>query len=658
MRIRTTLLATLLLLAGTAGSLHAQPAPSSSDTTLQTRRPIPNPILTPRNVQRAMEQGTRTLSGAPGPNYWTNTAEYTLDAAILPDTKTLRGQGRIRYHNNSPDTLRQLVVHLRQNVHKKGTYRNRPAEITGGMTVDRLDLGGADSLRRVQSRRQLQRLGQGYVVQDTRMIVFPSDPVPPNTSVTLNVDWHFRIPGADNFRMGQDGEVYYIGYWYPQMAVYDDVHGWKAQPYMGDGEFYMGFADYDVSITVPEGWLVGATGTLQNPDAVLTDSVHARLRRARTADTVVTVVGSGERGAGTATVRSDSTLTWRYAAEQVRDFAFGTSDAFVWDATSANTGTGRAAIHAFYRPEQQLWARSAEFARFSIENLSEMIVPYPYPQMTTVEGPIGGGMEYPMITHIGQYDSPEGLFGVTYHEISHMWFPMMVGTDEKTYAWLDEGTTTFNETEGRNDFFPDQNSWARSEHYYFRLAPTVDVPSIRHADRYPVNEPDRYVASYDKPGVMLHALRGILGSDTFFEAYRTYAERWAFKHPTPYDFFNTFEDVSGRELDWFWRGAFYESWTMDQAIASVAQTDDGFTVTVADRGRLPMPVLLQATYADGTTVTRRLGVAPWLNGQRSVTASLPSGPLTRVTIDPENWLPDLDPINNVWTKDEDGLSSP
>jgi hypothetical protein len=653
MRLRLVLSAFVLALLG-GGAALAQPA-ATSDTTMQQRRPIPYPITLDQPFQRAIEKGTRTRSGEPGPNYWTNTATYDLRATVDPDANVLRGSGTIRYRNNSPDTLQQLVVHLRQNIHKEGAIRNRPAEITGGMSLDRLDLGGDEDLRRVRSRQQLRRLGQGYVVQDTRLIIFPPERLMPDSTATLNLDWHFQIPGADNFRMGQDGEVYFLAYWYPHMAVYDDVQGWTAQPYQGDGEFYMGWADYDLSITVPEGWLVGATGTLQNPGDVLSDSVRARLDRVRRTGEIVRVVDSSERGVGTATAAApegDSTLTWEFSAERVRDVAFGTSDDFVWDATTAETGTGTSMIHSFYRPEKTTWQRSAEFARFSIEHLSEMLVPYPYPQMTAVEGPIGGGMEFPMITHIGDPTSDEALFGVTYHEISHEWFPMMVGTNEKAHAWLDEGTTTFNETEGRDDFFPDRDAWARSEHYYFRLARVVQTPSMRHADRYPVDGPDRYVASYDKPGVMLHALRGVLGEETFFEAYRTFAERWSYKHPTPYDFFNTFEDVAGRELDWFWRGAFYETWTMDHAVQSVEQTDDGVTVIVADRGRLPMPVLLEATYADGRVVERRVDVDPWLNGERSVTISLEPGTLRRVTLDPDGVFPDLNRRNDTWTAGE------
>jgi hypothetical protein len=651
MRLRLLLSMFVLAFLG-GGAAVAQPA-ETSEATKQQRRPIPYPITPNQGFERAVEEGTRTRSGTPGPNYWTNTAEYELDATVDPEENVLRGSGTIQYHNNSPDTLRQLVLHLRQNIHKKGAIRNRNAEITGGMTLDQLNLPGADTLRRVQSRGQLQRLGQGYSVQDTRLVVFPPQSLSPDSTATINVEWHFDIPGAENFRMGQDGEVYYLAYWYPQMAVYDDVRGWTAEPYQGDGEFYMGWADYDVSVTVPDGWLVGATGTLQNPDDVLTDAVQSRLDRARQTDEIVSVVDSSERGAGSATVEADEgTLTWQFAAEQVRDVAFGTSDDFVWDATTAETGDGPSMIHAFYRPDETMWERSAEFAQFSIEHLSDMLIPYPYPHMTTIEGPIGGGMEFPMITHIGQYDSAEGLFGVTYHEISHEWFPMIVGTNEKAYAWFDEGTTTFNETEGRDDFFSEQDAWARSEHYYFRFARSVETPPMRHADRYPVDGPARFVASYDKPGVMLHALRGILGEETFFDAYETFAERWAYKHPTPYDLFNTFEDVADRELDWFWRGTLYETWTMDHAVESVEETGDGIVVRVADEGQLPMPVFLQATYADGRTVERRVGVDPWLDGKRAVEITLEPGTVKRVTLDPNRFLPDLDRSNNTWSSGE------
>jgi hypothetical protein len=636
-----------------AGPMLAQPAPSPSDTTMQKRRPIPYPIAPPQGFQRAVAQGTRTRSGKPGPNYWTNTAHYTLDATLDPVSEILQGTARIRYVNHSPDTLDQLVLYLRQNIYKSGALRNRTVDVTGGMRIESARLAG-ESLQMLDEEPKAMgtRSRNAYVVDDTRMTIYPRAPVQPGDTTTVEIDYHFAVPGKDNFRMGQDGETFFLGYWYPQMAVYDDVHGWRAQPYQGDGEFYMGYASYDVALTVPEGWLVAATGTLENADAVLPDTVQKRLDRARQSDEIVSVVGADERGAGTATVdTAGGELTWRYHADRVRDVAFGTSDQYVWDATRAETGNGRVLVHSFYRPEKELWARSAEYARFSVAHLSDLIRPYPYPHMTVVDGIPVGGMEYPMITIIGGDYDPQGLFSVTYHEISHMWIPMLVGTDEKTHAWMDEGMTEFNESEGMDNFYDDFDAWApANQQTYYRYAGTPnDAPSMRHADRYPVHGPERVYASYSKPRVMLHALRAILGEETFFEAYRTFFDRWTHKHPTPYDFFNTVEDVAGRELDWFWRGAFYESWALDQAIASVETTGDGVVVIVRDERRLPLPVLLEVTYADGRTVERRVGVAPWLKGKRTVEVTLPPGTVTRVQIDPEQRLPDVDRSDNVWT---------
>ncbi|WP_157621114.1 M1 family metallopeptidase [Salisaeta longa] len=615
-------------------------------------RPVPDPIIHPPAFEAAIEAGTRTRSGAPGANYWTNTARYNLDVTLHPAEARLTATGTLRYYNNSPDTLRRVALHLRQNIYKEGAVRNRPAQITGGMTVERVAAGGAP-LEQITSQQQFRRLGQGYVIDGTRMIVVPSAPLMPGDSLALDVAWRFPIPDGSNFRMGQDGEVFYLGYWYPQFAVYDDVNGWTAEPYMGDGEFYMGYGRYDVSVTVPEDFLVGATGTLENADAVLTPETQARLERARVADSTVTIVAADERGRATVDAANDS-LTWHFTAQDVRDFAFGASDRYVWDATHATIPTDEATrtsmIHALYRPDRRLWQEAADYARFSIEHLSDMVYPYPYPHMTAVEGIVGGGMEYPMITIIGGASSPQGLFGVTYHEISHMWFPMIVGTNEKRYAWIDEGTATFNEAEGRADYWEDAQPWDPSEQYYYRFAGAgIEVPSMRHADRYPVDGPARILASYGKPALMLHALRGVLGPEVFFEAYQTFADRWAYKHPTPYDLFNTFEDVAGRELDWFWRSAFYETWTLDQAVASVEPTDTGAVIALADDGLFPMPVLLEITYADGSSETRRVPVTTWLKGARTAEVAVTTGKTVQaVTIDPNGYLPDVDRGNNTW----------
>lgn len=612
-------------------------------------RPHPDPVDLPPAYEWAVERGTRTSDGAPGPEYWANGAEYDYEVVLSEETKMLRGRGTARYINRSPDTLGVVWVHLRQNLHKAGTVRNRHQQLTGGMEVADVRYEGSPLVERTGVGKP------GYEIHDTRMRIELPTPIAPGETAGFDFSWSFQVPGEGAPRIGQDGEIFFVGYFYPQFAVYDDVWGWTAEPYMGDGEFYMDFADYEIAITVPEGMLVGATGVLINPEEVLTERTMKRLERTSFGETVVNIVTEDERQAGVSTrdVPGDL-LTWRFRAEDARDFAFGASRHYVWDAMQAHTGDeqdGSTMIHALYRPGTPSWERAAAFTAFSIEHLSEMLVPYPYPHMTAVEGVIGG-MEFPMITHIGRERSYESLFSVLYHEISHMWLPMLVGSDEKHYAWMDEGTTTYNEHIGFSDFFGEQ-PWQSMVPYYAGIAGTrEEQPSMRHADRYPVDGPSRGIASYTKPALTLRALEGVLGSETFQEAYRTYIRRWMYKHATPYDLFNTFEDVSGEELDWFFTSFLFETWELDHAIEQVEETAEGIVVTVRDEGDVPYPAVVRATYADGSTEDRTVEVGIWLEGERQATLQFPSGEVERIELDPGDFAPDVDPSDDGWSADE------
>jgi hypothetical protein len=615
----------------------------------QSERPRPYPVITITQFRQALENGTRSLTGEPGPEYWTNGAAYTIEASLSPATATLRGHARATYVNRSPDELDRVYVHLRQNLHAPGAVRNRPQQITGGVSMVDVVAGGA---RLAEGMR-----GAGFSISGTMMVLRLPEPILAGGEMDFEFAWTFEIPERGAPRMGQDGEVFFLGYWYPQFAVYDDVHGWVAEQYMGDGEFYMDFADYDVSITVPEGYLVGATGTLQNADEVLSEQTLDRYRGVSTADEVVDLVGQDERGAGTSTRDAPSgSLTWHFTAEQVRDFAFVASDRYVWQATTAHAGDvdgdgmdDRAVIHAMYRPEEAAWGRSAEFSRFSVEYLSEMLMPYPFPQMTVVEGLIGGGMEYPMITLIGGSRTEQSLFGTTFHEISHMWIPLAAAQNEKHYAWMDEGLTTFNTREGTAAFW-ETDPWQPNLQSYYSIAGTGrEIEPMRHADRYAYGTSARTIASYNKPAIALHALESILGEETFMAAYREFVRRWAFKHPYPYDLFNTFDDVAGRDLDWFWQSLFYETWTLDQAVADVEASDAGIDVTIRDIGLTPMPAPVTVTYEGGATQTQTVPVEEWLAGERIVLLRFPPGTPERVEIDAAMNLPDVDRSNNMWT---------
>lgn len=604
-------------------------------------------VAIPPKFSQAITKGTRAANGAPGANYWMNNVNYTIEATLDPAQKRVSGTVEIRYTNNSPDELKFLVVQLRQNVYKPDAARNRAVETpTQGMEVSETQLlsrksDGTESWNRVEGR-----------ARGTQMSVLLPNPLKKGESVSLRMKWAFTVP-KKSFRMGHDDEVFVIAYWYPQIAVYDDVRGWDQDQYLGNGEFYMDFADYDVKISAPKGFLVTATGTLQNPSEVLNPEQIERLNTAMNQDAAVNVVTEADRNAGKSTLTISDGLTWHFKAQNVRDFTFAASDKYVWDAARAKVGDlngdGQdeySLVQTFYRPNRKVWQKGVEYCRFTIEDMSRKVLPYPWPHMTAFDGFIGGGMEFPMLTHIGNAQSAESLFGVLYHEIAHMWFPMMIGVDEKSFVWMEEGVTTFNENDGFNAYYPDKNAWDPKNISYYRIAGTGDeVEIVRHTDYAPL--PARFIAAYDKPAVMYRALRGYVGEEKFNQAYRTYAKRWAFKHPYPYDFFNTFEDVLGMDLDWFWNAGFYTTWTMDHAVKSVETKGANTTVIIQDKGRFPMPNEVEITFADGKNERRKIPVEDWLSGKSEVKWVV-KGKVKQVSLDPAATTPDADRTNNVW----------
>ncbi len=652
-------LAALLILASGASGALVQPVSAQT----APERPRPYPVMPPPAFEQAVANGTRTYSGDPGPNYWQNQSAYDIDVTLEPENGMVRATATMTYINNSPDALPVLLVKLRQNLHAPGVPRNRPAEVTGGITLDRLASGGA------AFPAATGRIEPGeYAVEGTVMTLMLPEPLAPGARLDIDIAWHYRLATVEGgtFRQGTDGEVFYVGYWYPQFAMYDDVVGWHNDPYLGMGEHYMPFADYRVSITAPQDFLMYATGDLENAEAVLTDETRERLERALLKDDIVNVVRADERGRATQRA-SGGTLTWEFTAENVRDFAFAGSDRYVWDATRANVdqngdGTPEAVlINALYRPNAESpydapWERSAEFSAFSIEHLSEILWPYPWPHMTAVEGIIGGGMEFPMMTLIGGDRTDSRLFGVTYHEIGHMWYPMITQQDEKSFTWMDEGLTSFNTNEGREAFFdgsadnrPFEDAWARENQSHYRLLGTGDaVEPMRHNDRYPLDTSARVIASYSTPAVLLHAMEDVFGYDAFWNAYRDYGTTWAFKHPYPYDLMNVFEDNLGQDLDWLWTPTLFQTWTVDVAVASVESTASGVMVVVRDNGLAPMPIRVTVSYADGSAQVQTIPVDTWLEGSRTASLTFPAGEVTRVEL-PTDTILDANPSDNVYT---------
>ncbi len=656
--------AVLLFLIGCAGpSQMPVEAPSSSRAAQassarmeQPQRELPGEVTTPEDFRQAIENGTRTTRGVPGPDYWQNTAAYTLTARLFPEEKRLEGTGRIVYQNNSPDTLDRLHLELAQNLHKEGAIRNELAEVTGGVELQRVMLGG----QVLETDRTQRPLYQEY---GTQLILALEEPVLPGEQVEIEIDWRFTIPqqGASG-RMGYNGEdLLYIAYWYPIMAVYDDVEGWFTDQFTGNAEFYAGFGNYDVVVEAPEGWIVQSTGALQNADEVLAPDVAQTMRRAHESDTPVMITTPDTE---TVTAAGQERLRWRFTAQRVRDVAFSlTRDGF-WEGARTPVGdrdgdgqTDYAAINTFWRPQAPLWDNVTEYQQHSIRFLSDYTgIPYPYPHMSAVEGGgiIGGGMEFPMMTLMGDYNArgDSALYFVTAHELAHMWVPMIVGTNERRYSWMDEGTTTFAEGQARRDFYPDapRPEVQDQESYLGAARQNLEGPIMRRSD-YQYSGVAFGVASYPKPASMLVALRGLLGQDTFLRAYRGYLSAWAYKHPYPQDFFNAFEDAAGEDLDWFWDSFYYETWTLDQALARVEPVRGGVRITVEDQDEAFLPTDLTLTLENGETLERRIPVETWLEGRTEATVTIETpAPVERVEIDAARHFPDTDRSDNVWTR--------
>ncbi|HJU87611.1 MAG TPA: M1 family metallopeptidase, partial [Gemmatimonadota bacterium] len=571
----------LFLLFGAACASRGASGPAVEDPSAPVavpalERPIPYPLDVPSGYRAAIERGTRSADGVPGPRYWQQWADYEVAVQLDTEERRLDGTTRIAYRNNSPDTLDALVVQLIQNLHAPGAARSGEEEVTGGFELARVAVGGTE-IHALGDDDE----GPGYEVSSTRLFLRPPTPVPPGGSIELAFDFAFAIPqqGASG-RMGYSGEeLFHLAYFYPQMAVYDDVEGWDTDRFTGQAEFYADFGRYDVTIDAPAGWLVEGTGALVNPAETLAPDVRARLDAAAASDSVQRVLSSADFDGRVTAAGRGGRLAWHFVADSVHDVAYSVTRHTNWDVTRTPVGdldgdgaVDHARIGAIWRDSAPRWAQAARYAAHSIAYLSEFTdLSYPWPHMTAIEGGgiIGGGMEFPMMTLIGDYNErgDTALYAVTAHELAHMWVPMMVANNERRYAWMDEGTTTFHENQAKKDFYPGFDWDLPEQESYVDVALAELEGSLMTFSDYHVPGPAYGIASYDKPGTILAALRAMLGEEVFMRAYHAYFDRWAFKHPYPWDFFATFEDVSGRDLDWFWRSWYHETWLLDQAIA-------------------------------------------------------------------------------------------
>lgn len=647
--------------------LAAAVAASSSPLAAQQRPTTPPPRAVRRDlplgpqIRRAYAAGTRDSTGRPGARYWQQRVDYAIDARLDVDSAVLRGTETVTLHNTSPDTLTAIVLRLYQNYFRAESERNDYiTDVTDGVRVERLTVNGA---------AVDLASATAYKVDGTIATVQLATPVLPGADATLGVAWSFKVPnvpeGERGERMGRYGtHLYQIAQWYPQVAMYDDLRGWDTDQYLGVGEFYNQFGSFDVKVTVPAGWLVGATGTLQNPEAVLSATTRERLALAMRADTTVHVVTAAERGAGKATVASAAPLTWHYTAPLVNDFAFATSKDYVYDATHANAGPKGASVpvHVLSLPEHD-YSKTAQYARFALEQHAGRVMPYEFAQATVADGP-ETGMEYPMII----FDGPG--FGVTTHELGHEWFPMMVGSNETRYGWQDEGFNDYIDEPAGEAFTKQKTDRLTSGEGYRRIAGSELEPPMMWPTDFA--GPNAGIQAYTKAPLALHALGGVVagGDSAVAAAFAGYARAWKFRHPSPWDFFRFMDGALGQDLDWFWNAWWFTTGAFDQGVTAAAAATrgaggGGAAVTVTDHGDMPMPIILRVDYADGTsrTVTRPASV--WFGGARQVVVALPPAPaaarvsarsgtggrttaVARVTVDPDNRFQDVRRDDNVF----------
>ena len=599
----------------------------------------------------------RTGSGAPGPKYWQQRVDYELKATIDTAAKRVSGSMIMKYTNNSPDTLRYIWVQTEQNAFKSGSlnsYIFPPDSRFGALNFE----GGLNFTRFEQV--------SGPATKPVRTKITPRDngtmarlelatPLAPGQTTSFDVAWNFLVPehGAD--RMGRDGALYEIAQWYPRAAVYDDVRGWNTEPYLGQGEFYLEYGDYTLDVTVPAGYVVAATGALDNAAQVLAPAQIARLAQAAKGPTVVNIITQEELKTGSWRPKAVAgTATWRFKSKNVRDVIFAASPDYMWDASSWKG----IMAYGYYRPSAiETWKDAADMSRMSVQEYSERWFMYPWPQISAVEGPISG-MEYPMMALENKSADKYDLYNVVTHEIGHMWFPMIVGSNERQHMWQDEGFNTFINYFSEARRYPEKGNVTervksdRESYVEAAMARGVDVPVEINPDR--INPAILGENAYVKPGVGLMLLRDdILGPAVFDDAFREYIRRWAFKHPTPEDFFRTMEDASGRRLDYFWRQWFIENPHFDQAIDTVVTktfgTADSAVVVFGNRARGVLPIKARFTFEDGTTQDFEYPAEVWSTNTGFYLRRYGfTKKVAKVEVDPDHRFVDLDRANNVF----------
>jgi hypothetical protein len=608
----------------------------------------------------------RSANGAPGPMYWQNSANYLIHARLSEKDTSVSGDVTITYTNNSPDKLEYLWLQLDQNIFDPSSrsvaaspYPEDPFGVIGN------DKGGYRITNVTVTHK-----GKSYKIQpvitDTRMQLRLTSPLgAKGEQINIKLDYSFVIPANGAGRFGRlhtkNGDMYQVSQWFPRMCVYDDVEGWNTLPYMGFGEFYCDYGNYDYYISAPSDMVIFGSGDLQNASEVLTAEQIRRLSSAANSDNTTMIIGTDEvLKPGTRPASRGTLKTWHYVMKNTRDVAFAAGRNIIWDAAKINLPSGRKALAMSAYPIESVgdtaWTRSTEYLKKSIEIYSDHFFEYPWNNAVSIGG-VMGGMEYPGMIFNIYTETKANLWFLISHEIGHNWYPMIVGSNERRYMWQDEGLNTyinyranelFNNGEYNNDpayfkkdFFAslDYTAFMESKDPLMTVSDAMDIA--------------QHFQFYTKTAYGLNLLRNVVvGKERFDYAFRKYTETWAYKHPTPYDFFRSMNNGTGEDLNWFWKEWFFTTWKLDQAIGDVKYIDGdpskGALITIENKDRMILPVIVKLTETNGRSSTVQLPVEIWQRGGSWTFKLASNSKIDRIVLDPEGVLPDTNRKNNEW----------
>jgi hypothetical protein len=616
---------------------------------------------------------THSASGQPGAKYWQNKADYQLTATLNEKKNEIIGTEILTYTNNSPDKISFLWMNVDQNLFKNNSLGKAVIPVAGSRNGDKGQIfDGGHKIKSIkvvsiQNGKAIEKEAK-FEITDTRMQVFlPQDLNANGGSIKLKIEFSFISPDFGSDRMGvletKNGKIFTIAQWYPRMCVYDDVKGWNSLPYLGAGEFYLEYGDFDVTITAPSNHIVVCSGELVNPSEVYTSEQQKRWATASQSDKTVIIRSAEEVTNATSRPTGKSTLNWHFKMKNARDVSWASSSAFIIDAAKINLPSGKKSLAISAYPVessgQDAWSRATEYTKTSIENYSKRWFEHPYPAAVNVAGN-EGGMEYPGIVFCNWKSKGEDLWSVTDHEFGHSWYPMIVGSNERLFAWMDEGFNTFINSISSVDF--NNGEYKSRPKNMQKMAKTLFKPDLEPIMTAPDGMKERHLGllAYDKPATGLTVLREqVLGKERFDKAFRTYTERWAFKHPTPDDFFRTMENVSGEDLNWFWRSWFVNNWQLDQGITKIKYLKNdpklGAVISIENLEKMAMPVVMEIKTKSGAVSRVQLPVEIWQRNTSWAIKTNTTEEIETITLDPDRVFPDINTTNNVWSADKNEL---